>query len=204
MVKIIVCKICKEIKEHEAHGMCGHCYRKEYREKHYDEIKLKERQYYKDHLEEIKERRRKRPSPVYSEINKDCGIYLGCHVAEKVLSYVFKNVQRMKMNNPGYDFVCGKGYKVDVKSSCIHGRDGRSDQWIFIINRNTIADFFLCLAFDNRNDLNPEYMWLIPGNVLNHLTGTSISRSTLNKWLKYEQSIDKVISCCDDMKDRDS
>lgn len=200
MVKIITCKICKEIKEHEAHGMCGHCYKREYDKKHYEEIKLKRQQYYKDHREEIKQRRKERLVLRRSETNKDCALYLGCHVAEKVLSHVFKNVQRMEINNPGYDFICGKGYKVDVKSSCLHKRSGRSDSWLFIINRNTTADFFLCIAFDNRNDLNPEYMWLIPGNVLNHLKGTSITESTLVKWSEYNLPIDKVISCCDSMK----
>ena len=47
-------------------------------------------------------------------------LYLGCYIAEKLLSKVFNNVERMPVNNRGYDFKCGNGFLFDVKSSCEH------------------------------------------------------------------------------------
>jgi len=132
--------------------------------------------------------------------NKCCASYLGCYVAESVLSKVFKNVEIMPNNNPGYDFRCSKDYLVDVKSSCMHVREGRSDSWSFHICKNKIADYFLCIAFDSRADLNPEYIWLIPGERINHLMNASISISAIHKWDEYKLDIDKVVDCCNSLK----
>ena len=101
----------------------------------------------------------------------------------------------MPPKNRGFDFICSNGYKIDVKSSTLH-----DNRWGFYIRYNTIADYFLCLAFDNRNDLNPQHLWLIPGYILNDKSGVSITESTLDKWKKYEQPINDVITCCDTMK----
>lgn len=132
--------------------------------------------------------------------NKECGMYLGCHVAERVLSHVFKDVEVMPLMHPGYDFICNKGMKIDVKSSCIR-RNGRSlGKWQFNITHNTTADFFLCLAFDNRKDLNPLHAWLLPGSKFNHLIGTTISISTIHKWDEYRLDLTKILGCCDTMR----
>jgi hypothetical protein len=118
-------------------------------------------------------------------------------VAERVLSNIFKNVTRMKMNHTGYDFICGKGFKIDVKSSC--GEEG----WNFILKQNKIADYFLCLAFDNRESLNPQFLWLIPGPVVNYKTGLHIQRSQSAKWKEYELPIERVMECCSSLKEID-
>lgn len=126
--------------------------------------------------------------------NKNCPGFLGVYIAEHILSHIYHNVKRMPYGHRGYDFICGKGYKIDVKSACL--KENHPNLWGFSIKRNKIPDYFLCLAFDNREDLNPLYIWLIPGYILNNKFGTSISKSTLNKWKEYEQSINKVITCC--------
>lgn len=128
--------------------------------------------------------------------NKDCSAYLGCHIAERVLSKVFKDVEVMPRNNPGYDFICNKGKKIDVKSACV----SKYGKWVFHIRHNIIADYFLCLAFDNRDNLTPLHMWLIPGHIVNNLTGTTISKSTVNRWNEYRLDVDKVVKCCDKMR----
>lgn len=128
--------------------------------------------------------------------NKKCSSYLGVYVNERLLKHYFDDVEVMPYGNPGYDFVCNKGYKVDAKSSCMRKNGG----WVFIINHNTTADYFMLVAYDNRDDLNPIHVWLIPGHVLNHLTGTSIRPSTLDKWAEYEKPIDDVVLCCDTIK----
>jgi len=140
---------------------------------------------------------RKRGQLPMSE-NKECSMYLGVHVAERVLSQVFKDVKRMPITNPGYDFICNHGKKIDVKSSCF----GKRGHWIFVIKHNTTADFFLCLAFDNRKDLTPLHVWLIPGDVVNHLGGASIRQGTLSKWDEYKLDISKVSTCCDTLRNQ--
>lgn len=132
--------------------------------------------------------------------NKDCSAYLGIHVAERVLSNYFKHIQQMPMGNPGFDFICGKGQRIDVKSSTRHNRNMVAEGWQFYINHNKVPDYFLCIAFDNREDLNPEHVWLIPGDVLNDLKYATISETTLKRWSKWEKPIDKVISCCNTLK----
>ena len=129
--------------------------------------------------------------------NRECSSYLGVYIAEGALSQSFENVERMPMNNHGYDFKCGNGYKIDVKSSCSHHVKNRSDLWQFRINGNQIPDYFLCLAFDNREDLNPLHIWLIPANDVSTSVTVAISESTIQKWNEYELDISKVSKYCD-------
>lgn len=133
--------------------------------------------------------------------NKECAAYLGIFWTEKVLSNIYTDVVRMPMNYPGYDIICNKGKKVDAKSACI---TKNRNSWQFNIRRNTIADYFICVAFDNREDLTPVHIWLLPGDKFNHLMTASISQSTLHKWEEYEISIDKVLACCETMKAREN
>ena len=129
--------------------------------------------------------------------NKKCPAFLGVYVAEQVLSHVFKNVVRMPYGNHGYDFKCSNGFLIDVKGSCLH----KNGSWHFDIRHNLIADYFLCLAFDNREDLNPLHAWLLPGDKFNHYVCPSISLSTVHKWDVYMLDISKVTSCCNILKE---
>ena len=133
--------------------------------------------------------------------NKTCSCYLGVVIAETLLSQVFKNVTRMPNGNIGFDFICGKGFKIDVKSACLV--KNRNGCWQFTINRNPSPHFFLCIAFDNRTDLNPLHVWLIPNHVVNHLLTASITESKLKNWVDYEliDKINPIVTCCDIMKD---
>ena len=139
--------------------------------------------------------RRKQGHQPFNE-NKECPQYLGVHIAEQVLSQSFENVKRMPYGNPGYDVVCNRKKLIDIKSSCLR-KDGR---WGFNISRNTTADYFLCLAFDNREDLNPLHAWLIPGAKVNHLVSASIRASTIHKWDAYKLDTSKISRCCDAMR----
>lgn len=132
--------------------------------------------------------------------NKECSSYLGVAVAERLVRHLFKDVVRMPNNNTGFDFVCAKDKKIDVKSSCLKIQHNKYLCWSFHIVNNQIADYFLLLAFDNRKDLIPLHQWLIPSHVLNHLKHTSISPSTLSKWEEYSQPIDQAQICCDTIK----
>lgn len=142
--------------------------------------------------------------------SKNCSLYLGVYIAENVLSKVFKNVKRLPINNKGYDFVCDKGYKIDVKSSCLS-----HNFWRFGVHKNRIADYFLLLAFDNRNNLNPIHLWLIGGAEpvginnevpLNNKSSLSIRDDNESLWIyePYEVSdkLSNVIECCDVFKNK--
>jgi len=128
--------------------------------------------------------------------NRNCSMFLGVHVAERVLSRVFKNVERMPMNNIGYDFICNHGKKIDVKSSCLWN----TNRWGFEIKHNTTADYFLCIAFDNRDDLTPMHVWLIPNNVVSHHKCATISPTTIHKWDAYRLDISRISMCCEILK----
>ncbi len=144
---------------------------------------------------------------VSMEINKKCPLFLGCHVAERVLSHVFKEVQRMPNGNRGFDFICNKGHKIDSKSSCLR----KNNIYQFAIDQNKISDYFLCIGFDNRENLNPQHIWLIKGDELlwnnkklNDHETLIISNSSdkLSKFSKYEltDKLKKTIECCDMLK----
>jgi len=92
--------------------------------------------------------------------NEDCATYLGIHIAERILSKIFENVTRMSINNRGYDFICKKGYKIDVKSATLGNSPNTDNRWYFSINYNDIADYFLLIGFDNRESLEPMHIWL--------------------------------------------
>jgi len=140
---------------------------------------------------------RKKGHRAFTE-NKECAMYLGVHIAERVLSHVFRDVERMPMHNPGFDFICSKDKWIDVKSACLSRI--KHQHWKFSINRNTIADYFLCLAFDNRENLTPLHAWLLPGPKFAHLSGTSITPNTIHKWDAYRLDISKISECCDTMR----
>ena len=172
---LIICKSCGKLKPHNAKGLCSTCY----------------------------QHKTGKSQPMNK--NKSCASYLGVVVAEQVLSKVFKDVQRMPPQNPGFDFKCSKGMKVDVKSSTLQfykRLPNYKGYWHFFINKNKNPDYFLCIAFDNRISLTPQHLWLIPSKKVRHLKTLGISKLQTHKWSQYEQPIDKVISCCDELKEK--
>ena len=134
--------------------------------------------------------------------NRSCSWFLGVHVAERLLEQVFVNVKRMPNNHNKYDFICGKGYKVDVKSSCrlYQSGTGKYPHWTFTIKHNTVADYFACIAIDNLRDLNPVHFWLIPGCIVNSKHAVVISESKTDIWSEYEKPIGKLIESCNTLK----
>lgn len=133
--------------------------------------------------------------------NRGCAAFLGIYVAEKVLSKVFEDVEVMPPNHPSYDFICNKGKKIDVKSSCTTVLRDKYKCWRFRINRNSGADYFLCVAFDDRERLNPLYLWLLPSHKVNHLLNASIYESKINKWDEYRLDVGELTKQCNDMKE---
>ena len=131
--------------------------------------------------------------------NKDCSAYLGVYIAERILPLLFDNVKKMPDGNPGFDFICSNGYKIDVKSACLSRHNSR---WVFLIKKNKIADYFFMVAFDNRENLNVIHIWLIKGDsVIEKTTWNSeefifnekraiditVNNKSLERWIKYER-----------------
>jgi len=131
--------------------------------------------------------------------SKTCAQYFG-GIAEKILEKAFKNAQMAKFGTKGYDLTCAKGRKVDSKVSTFRKKSKSSFGWFFKINRNKTAEWFACFAFDNRTSLTPLHFWLIPSEDVNHLHEIGIFPSTLYKWEKYEQPLDKIELACSIMK----
>jgi hypothetical protein len=206
------CCICHEVKDaaefNKNQARCRPCDKKckiDYRVKNIKRIKAYEVKYYQENAEAMKRsnleyKHRTGRQRLMSEA-PDCAAYLG-DISEKALSKLFDNIQRMPYGFPGYDFICGRGFKIDAKGRCLVSSNGKT-RWVFQVRRNTIPDYFLLLAFDNRHDLTPMHVWLVPGNKINDHISVSISNSPriLAKWSEFEKPLDKVIACCNEMRD---
>ena len=116
--------------------------------------------------------------------------YMGICVAGDLLRRCYKHVQAVVNNKYAYKFVCDHDKFIDVKSSCL----GKNWMWLFSTRRNTVVDFFICVAFDDRDDPNVMHVWMIPGEKLNPFMSASISPSSVDKWSEYEQDIDEILS----------
>jgi hypothetical protein len=146
--------------------------------------------------------RHKRGESIPMNENKSCPKYLGEVIAERVLAGLFEHVEKAPMNNPGWDFICGKKKRIDCKSSCLRHGTYSNSYWSFHICKNIICDYFLCLAFDDRDSLNPLHVWLIPGELINDKKSISITNTDMSlvKWKQYEKPIDNVLTCCSKLR----
>ena len=122
-------------------------------------------------------------------LNKNSAQYVG-NIAENIFSSMFKHVVVMPYGNPGYDFIWGAGYKVDVKSSATGDEHG---YWTYNIRRNKTPDYFACIAFNNRIALKLIHFWIFPGKIINMYEGLVIPERAVSKWAQYERPLDKVI-----------
>jgi len=170
---------------------------------------LAQKKGYENHAERAREYSYKVLGCLPMSENKDCPAHLGVHIAERVLAHVFKkeNVERMPHGHKGYDFICGKGYKVDVKSSSLY----IGNEWMFTIRENKIAEQFLLLAFGKRpkDDKNPKpiHLWLIKKDEIirweEFWNRTSIQIKNTPEGLlefeKYElkEGLEHIIECCE-------
>lgn len=176
---------------------CHRVYSKNYNQNHKEEMAKYHKEWYKKHKNEI----RKQQGYLSMYENKLCASYLGVVIGERLCRHLFKDVQVMPYGNIGYDIVCNKGKKIDVKSGCITLQYNKYPYWHFRIDRNTIADFFILVAFDNRKDLNPLHLWMIPGKEINNNSVKSIRPSTMHKWDKWKRDIKDVQLCCTEIKE---
>ena len=143
--------------------------------------------------------------------NKECAQYLGVIIAERILPLIFNNVEMKPYGYPGYDAICSRNLKIQVKSSCLHIKD---NSCFFSIKKNKVADYFFMVAFDNRENLNVIHIWLIKSDEniktqsfdgkLNERSGFTISNSEkiLKKYVKYEivDKLEEIQKICNEFK----
>ena len=203
MTKSKICTECNELKpltefykgknnKFGVRSKCKKCHRKNgmrYHQEHKEERK-----------EEVLKRQRQRYGHISMYENKSCPAYLGIVIGERLCRHLFKDVEVMPYGNTGYDIICNKGKKIDVKSSCIRFNNGKYPRWAFEIDHNKMADFFILVAFDNRRNLNPLHLWMIPGNEINENSSKTICPSTIDKWSQWERDIKDAQLCCTEMK----
>jgi hypothetical protein len=136
----------------------------------------------------------------------DSTSYLGVYIAERALSGFFDHITRMPTGNRGFDFLCGRGFRIDVKSSCRRVREGRSDSWLFHTGKNKLTDYFLCLAFNDRRQLTPEHVWMIPAGKVNDQQNFTISETSdcLERYAAFKKPLDRVTNCCTEMRTQDA
>ncbi len=118
---------------------------------------------FKDHAERTRDRSREYcyDKGIYGPAseNEYCASYFGVHIAEKYIMKTFEDPIQMPLNNPGFDWICKKGYKIDSKAACLNYHN-KNPSLIFPIRYNNIADYFILSGWDNRESLQPICVWI--------------------------------------------
>ena len=128
--------------------------------------------------------------------NKKCPQFLGISIGGHLCKHHFKDVEVMPRNRRGYDIVCNKGKKIDVKISCATFTENRKNQsFHFRIEKNKIADYFILIALDNGKDINILNLWIVPGHEVNNKSNITTSLKTMHKWNKWKRDIKEIKIC---------
>ena len=117
------------------------------------------------------------------EENIDCPLYFGQYIEEKYVSQIFEDpvpftfpideLGRITDTRKPYDFLCKQGFKIKHVASCLRTRksdnkeiDVGSDRkyWGWLIRRNPIPDYWMISGWDNRESLEPLFVWMIKGH----------------------------------------
>ena len=124
---------------------------------------------YKDKKEYIREWRYDNCIQLPMDENKDCSHYLGTFIAErkygrKILPEMFGGIEKeMPYGNPKFDFIVNGCIKIDIKSCCLRITNGWIG-WEPHVRFNNITDYFVILAFEDRENLNLSHLWCIGKN----------------------------------------
>jgi len=167
---------------------------------------------FKDYNERQREWRHETGRNLPYEFNEDCSSYVGVATGEDIvgrpiLDMIFEDVVKKDYGNPGYEFLCknprkeflnrypfilegilerDKEYKIDVKTRHFLG-----ERWIYKIDYNNIADFFMIIGLGTIDDI-PQFVLLIykdkiiRGIKFWRRTGIEIDKDQLSEFGKYE------------------
>ncbi len=90
--------------------------------------------------------------------NYECASYFGVHIAENYISKLFEDPVVAPYGTRGYDWICKKGKKIELKSRCLQ-RQGKRIGWNFTgIDYNTTADYFMLSGWKDRESLLHLYV----------------------------------------------
>lgn len=117
---------------------------------------------FKDQKEQLKEWRHKTGRNLPAEDNPDCPSHFG-DFTENLMIQTFEGAIKMPPNNPGFDWMCKKGQKIDHKGACLRYWH-KSPRWQFNIRHNSVADWFILSAWDDRDSLSPLHVWAFHKN----------------------------------------
>lgn len=98
-------------------------------------------------------------------MNEDSEQYFGCvmgeeRIADPILTEIFGEIlEKLPYNNPGYDRIVKGGHKIEIKTAFVI-----DNCFKYFIDYNRIANYFLLLALDNREDKNILHIWLFKRN----------------------------------------
>ena len=149
---------------------------------------------FKNCAERVREHSHEIGKNIPIEFREDCGIYFG-EFTENLMIQTFEDANKMPYGNPGFDWTCKRGDKIDNKGACLIYKQGHSPFWEFYIGNNSIADWFILSAWDNRDSLNPLHVWAFRKNDLvrgrkfcdfNIFSITDNNQESLKKLEKYE------------------
>lgn len=121
--------------------------------------------------------------------------------AERIINNTFSMKEHSSIINwqSPYDFICSKGYTIDVKGSKLiqqyHGKiklwKKPVEIWSFNTKRKTDVDYFICLGFDTEyNKL--LHIWIFKNsNKIKNKSAIIINKKWMDEYLKYEYDIKK-------------
>lgn len=146
------------------------------------------------------------------ELNKDCPAWFGDFICENYVMKTFEDPVKMVYGNPGYDWLCKRGEKIDHKGSCLMElNSNKTIGWQFHIRYNNIADYFTLSAWDNRDSLIPLHVWVFHKNDIVRgrkfckfenfgITNSPKTLKELEKW-EVTDRLDKLREICNRIKD---
>lgn len=108
-------------------------------------------------------------------------LYFGEYIEKKYVSSIFEDVKPFEYpkNKYGrildvhkpYDWICKNGYKIKHVSSCIrtdsshkHRNGTPIPYYSFLLRKNPVPDYWIISGWDNRDNLEPQYVWIINGH----------------------------------------
>lgn len=172
---------------------------------------------YKNEAERAKINRWERGVQRPIEEAKDSPTYFGVCIGEKYVSQTFDNPKMMPYGNPGYDWECKNGLKIQHEARCLCksecASEGTNPQFKFThIDYNKVADVFILSGWKDRESLEPLLVLAFkkddivrgePFWMRDSLSITNIPEC-LREFEKFEVTsrLDKLKDMCKDIKNK--
>lgn len=161
---------------------------------------------FKDDSERVKEWMYRTGRCLPMEVNEDCASWFGEYISQNYVMKTFEDPIKMPYGNPGFDWICKRGERIDHKGSCLICGNYGSPHWFFNIMYNNMSDWFILSAWDNRDSLSPMHVWMFHKNDMVRgrrfcefegfqVTNTPEKLKELEKW-EVTERLDKLKELC--------